>query len=141
MTRFALLIPAIALLGPLTVQAIDLQVNIVGLRNAQGQVRVALFDRGDTFPEGDHPLAAARAKAQPGTVTTSLTGLQPGTYAVSVYHDENDNGRMDKNILGVPREGYGFSNDARATGGPPSFAKAAFTLDEEHTVITITLQY
>ena len=141
MKRLALLIPALALFFPPAVQAADLQVHIVGLRSAQGEVNVALFDQEETFPVGDRRLAGARVKAEPGMVTASFTGLQPGTYAVSAYHDENGNGRLDKNLLGIPREGYGFSNDARGLAGPPSFAKAAFTLDGNHQVITITLQY
>ena len=67
--------------------------------------------------------------------------LHPGRYAVIVIHDENDNGRLDENIIGVPTEGYGFSNDARGFLSAPSFDAAAVTIDGEDRNVVISLQY
>jgi uncharacterized protein (DUF2141 family) len=140
MKRFAVLIAWLVLCFPLTGQAVDLQIQVVGLRSARGEVHLGIFDQPAAFPQGER-LAGTKVKVGSGPVTAVFTNLQPGTYAVSLYHDENSNGRFDKNFLGLPQEGYGFSNDARPGLGPPSFKKASFTVDDQHTVITITVQY
>lgn len=140
MKRFALLLPFLALFSPLTGQTADLRINVVGLRSAQGEVHFGLFNQSAEFPKGER-LAGTKVKATSETVTAVFTAVQPGTYAVSLYHDENSNGRFDKGFLGLPLEGYGFSNDARPGFGPPSFTKAAFTVDGNAKVITITVQY
>lgn len=67
--------------------------------------------------------------------------IPPGTYALAVIHDENMNGVLDTNALGIPREGYGFSNDARAWFGPPSFADASFHYDGRGVDLTIAMHY
>jgi uncharacterized protein (DUF2141 family) len=141
MYRFTLLIVFLALFSPFTSQAVDLQINVVGLRSIQGEIHFGLFNRPEAFPKGES-LAGTKVKVTSGSVTVVFTDLQPGTYAVSLYHDENSNGRFDKNFLGLPQEGYGFSNDARPTLlGPPSFTQASFTVDGNQKVITITVQY
>lgn len=140
MTRITVLLPCLVLLSPLTGYTADLQINVVGLRSAQGEVHFALFNQPEAFPRGER-LAGTRVKVTAAAVTAVFRGLPSGTYAVSLYHDENSNGRFDKNFLGLPQEGYGFSNDARPGFGPPSFAQAAFTVDSDTTIITITVQY
>jgi len=140
MKRCALLLPFLALCYPLIGQTADLQISVVGLRSAQGEVHLGLFNQPEAFPQGER-LTGTKVKVESRTVTAVFTGLQPGTYAVSLYHDENSNGRFDKNFLGLPQEGYGFSNDARPGFGPPSFTKASFTVDGHSKVITITVQY
>ena len=67
--------------------------------------------------------------------------IPPGTYALAVIHDENMDGKLDTNWLGVPREGYGFSNDAKALLGTPSFSAATFQYDGGTINLTITLHY
>jgi len=67
--------------------------------------------------------------------------IAPGTYALAVVHDENMNGKLDTNWLGIPTEGYGFSNDAKAMLGPPSFSAASFTYDGQDMELTISLHY
>lgn len=67
--------------------------------------------------------------------------IPPGTYAIGVIHDENMNGELDTNLLGVPKEGYGFSNDARALLGAPTFAAASFPYDGRNLELTIELRY
>ena len=77
--------------------------------------------------------------APAGGVTIVVRGLAAGTYAVAVYHDENGNGAFDQGFLGIPLEDYGFSNDAGAFFGPPSFAEAAFRIGAAGGRITIRL--
>jgi uncharacterized protein (DUF2141 family) len=70
-----------------------------------------------------------------------LSNLQPGRYALILFHDENGNGRLDKNFWGVPTEPYGFSNNAQGFLGPPRFDDAAMTLDGSDKAVVVTLVY
>ena len=67
--------------------------------------------------------------------------LEPGDYAVVVIHDDNQNGKLDTGAFGIPKEGYGFSRNAKGRLGPPPFAAARFTLGSTPEVLTITLNY
>jgi len=67
--------------------------------------------------------------------------IPPGTYALAIVHDENMNGKLDTNLLGIPKEGYGFSNDAKALLGAPSFSAASFPYDGQNLELTISLNY
>lgn len=127
------------LLLPITLWAADLQVNIDGLRHETGFVNVALFNSETHFLNTDAMLSGKRLKAN-STIRTRFTDLQPGTYAISVYHDANGNGKLDKNLLGMPTESYGFSNNAVGIGRAPSFSQAAFTLETVDKTISITLR-
>ena len=67
--------------------------------------------------------------------------IPPGTYALGVVHDENMNGKLDTKWLGIPKEGYGFSNDAKVFLSAPSFSAAGFPYDEQDLELTIRLHY
>ncbi len=67
--------------------------------------------------------------------------VPPGTYAIAAAHDENMNGKLDTNALGIPTEGYGFSNDAKGWLSAPSFSAASFLYDGQNLDMTITLHY
>lgn len=121
--------------------AADLTVTIDGVRSADGYVMIALFDGEDAFKERKNEIAALRLRAREGQVSATLHGLPAGTYGFAVYHDENGNSELDANLLGVPTEGYTFSNDARGNFGPPGFADAKFGLDTEPLKMTATLSY
>jgi uncharacterized protein (DUF2141 family) len=134
--------------------AADLRITIQGIRSLNGTVLIGLYDSASSFEraialsskEGflNDPAriggTALRANTS-ATASAVFSGLPPATYAVILFHDENENGRLDKNFWGVPVEPYGFSNDARGSLGPPSFADAAFTLGREDKSIIINLVY
>jgi uncharacterized protein (DUF2141 family) len=102
-------------------------VEISGLRNDKGQMLCALFSSADAFPKkADKAAARLTAKIVERKAVCDFTGVAPGTYAVSVVHDENSNGKLDTNFIGMPREGVGASNDAKGHMGPPKFGAAAF---------------
>jgi uncharacterized protein (DUF2141 family) len=67
--------------------------------------------------------------------------IPTGTYALAVIHDENMNGKLDTNLLGVPKEGYGFSNDVKAVRGAPTFSDASFRYDGQNLNFTLSLHY
>jgi uncharacterized protein (DUF2141 family) len=121
-----------------------LTIRVADARNSRGQVAIALFAGADGFP-GDKTKAlhTLQVPIDPKTMSAevSVRGLSFGSYAVAVFHDENGNGRLDKNMLGVPKEGYGFSNLAKRSMGPPKFADAEFALDQPEQTIEIKLAY
>ena len=120
----------------------DLQIEITGLRNSKGTVLVALYDNAEYFPdESSRTAAHGSATIVNGKAMVHFTNLPSGKYAAAIFHDENNNGKMDFNMLGIAKEGYGFSNNAKAKFGPPSFAKAAFLLSANKTNLGIKATY
>ena len=131
-------VAAAALASTGLAQAADLTIDVAGLKNAHGTVMVAVFDRADHFLT--QPVRTAAVAAQPGQVQLRISDLAPGDYAVSLYHDENGNGKLDKNPVGMPTEPYGFSNDAAGSFGPPSFAQSLAHLAAPGTTVTVNLR-
>jgi uncharacterized protein (DUF2141 family) len=119
----------------------SLTLEVSGLRNNRGNLAIALFDSAATFPDHKQARHAALVRSSQKPVKVVFSGLKPGKYAAAVLHDENQNNQMDFNFLGMPLEGYGFSNDAPVLFGPPSFAAAAVTLSPKPTRAPIKLRY
>jgi uncharacterized protein (DUF2141 family) len=119
-----------------------LTVEVHSLRNEKGTVRLTLFNSADGFPtEVSKAFRKANGKARNGKCTLVLEDMPPGEYAISLLHDENDNEKMDTRLMGIPKEGYGASNDARVTFGPPKFADARFPLTQNQTTVRIKMRY
>jgi len=100
---------------------------------------VAVYDKAENFLSEESLMKLYMPVLQPGQMRIPVSTLPSGTYALAIYHDEDDDGKLDKNWLGIPREPIGFSNDARGRMGPPKFEDAAFFLGREHQSIKITL--
>ena len=127
---------------PIIASAADLKIDIIGLRNTEGVLRLSLYNDDSTFLKSQGRLASLKLMhLHAHQVRACFADLLPGMYAVTVHHDENDDGELNRNAVGLPREGYGFSNDARRPLGPPSFAQAAVTVANEDKIIKITLRY
>jgi uncharacterized protein (DUF2141 family) len=112
-------------------------VHIVNARNANGVVRIALFQNAEGFPgDASKALLTQPAKIDPQTLTAQavFSGIPQGTYAVMVFHDENGNGKLDKNLVGIPKEGYGASNNPAKKMRPPAFDEAKFSLRPNQSV-------
>jgi uncharacterized protein (DUF2141 family) len=77
--------------------------------------------------------------ARDGETVVTIEGVPPGTWAVLAYQDENANGELDRNLIGIPSENYGFSRDARGRFGPPSFDDAAMPIRAEAAAATVRL--
>src|SRR5262249_52423123 len=104
-----------------------IQVDIDGLHSDRGQVLCALFSSPADFPKkADKAGAHAKSEISNRHATCEFQSVPPGTSAVSVFHDENSNGKLDTNFMGIPREGVGASNNAKGRFGPPKFPAAAF---------------
>jgi uncharacterized protein (DUF2141 family) len=134
----ALFAIAFAAIGTVA-QAATLTVTVQDVRSENGQVKLALYATEASFSSFSVELASRILHARPGTLTVTFENLAPGQYAIAAYHDENGNSSFDTNFLGLPKEGYGFSNDAPAVFGPPSFDKAAVSVrdDKSETVFSI----
>ena len=118
-----------------------LTVRVHGLNSDRGRVAVALFASAASFPRQERAIQGQLVRIQGRRAQVTFRDLRPGIYAVAVLHDENENARMDFNFLGMPLEGYGFSNDASALFGPPSFERAAFRLLPRASGISISGRY
>jgi uncharacterized protein (DUF2141 family) len=138
---------ASALPGPLEAQttgSANLTVRVTGARNAKGKIRVALFRDGKGFPnDASQAVHTQAADIDPQTLSAQVVfaELRAGVYAVSVFHDENMNDRLDKNFMGVPKEGYGASNNPRKKIGAPNFDEAKFQLSGTERSVEIKLMY
>ncbi len=112
----------------------DIMINITGVKNRNGLVFINLYNAPRGFPK-EMPKAMLTIKITPNIGTTKATfkNIQKGIYAVAVMHDENNNGKMDTNFLGIPIEGYCVSNNVKGFMSAPSFADAAFELKSTTT--------
>ena len=119
-----------------------IHVEIDGLRDDKGQVLCALFSSAIDFPKRtDKAVAHARSDISHGHAFCDFSGIASGTYAVSVFHDENSNSKMDTNLMGIPREGVGASNNAKGHFGPPKFETAALHFSGDRVDLKITINY
>lgn len=118
----------------------ELRLTVTGLRSAAGMVRCELFDNAQAFPRG-REIAASVAPIADGQAICRFRPPRAGRYAIAFMHDQNGNGRMDFNLLGIPTEGFGFSNNARALLGPPDFAEAAFSYEGGAAQLSATIRY
>ena len=112
---------------------------ITGLRSEKGQVRIAVFNSSETWL-GEQPVYSSTIKVDSQSVTWKLDDVPYGDYGIAAFHDENSNGKMDKNLLGIPKERYGFSNNVRATFGPPKWEKGKFAVRNPTTEISIEVK-
>ena len=116
---------------------------ILNIRNSTGTVACALFESADGFPteflrSATNVMVIKIRKTQ---ARCDFEDIPPGTYAIAVIHDENMNGQLDTNWLGIPNEGYGFANDAKSLLGVPSFSAASFQYDGRNLELTVSLHY
>lgn len=119
-----------------------IHVDIFGLRNDKGQVICDLYSSADGFPKnGAKAVAHAKSQISSGHAVCDFPGVQPGTYAVASFHDENSNGKLDTSFMGIPREGVGASNNAKGHFGPPKFDAAAFRFPGARLDLKITITY
>lgn len=115
---------------------------LTNLRGGRGTCYLALFASPAGFSRhSEQAVQTLHVPVNGPTCPFSFEHLPPGTYALAVYHDENGNGRLDTNFLGIPTERYGFSNDARAMMFfPPSFAAARFVVPAAGTTVSLRLK-
>jgi uncharacterized protein (DUF2141 family) len=135
----------IALTGALAAQpalAGEVVITVTDIRSNKGVVRACMTTREDIFPKCIKDPAAHRTVVKAnGTVEIRFTGVAPGNYAIALLHDENDNGKADRAMGMMPKEGYGFSRDAPVKMAPPKFKDAVFAQGEGTRRMAIKMRY
>jgi uncharacterized protein (DUF2141 family) len=113
----------------------NMTVVIKNVKGNAGNIRLAIYNSDDQFMKKE--IAAVEVKAVNGQVVAVLKNIGVGTYAISVIHDANNNKELDSNAFGMPKEGFGFSNDAMGMFGPPDFKKASFVYTNQEVVVNL----
>ena len=135
--KSTLVLLSLAIAAPATAATLNVTVDEIAVQ--QGQLKLALYDSEAAWKGEAKPRAGNVAQPDgDATLEFSFADLPPGRYAVRVMHDENGNGKLDSNFLGIPKEGYGASNNPKVMRAP-HFDEAAFDLGEDDLAITIIL--
>lgn len=119
--------------------AADLTVEVGNIKTKSGNILIAVYDKADRFLADGGMKVGMKLKASAGGVSHTFKGLDAGTYAVSVFHDVDSDGELNKNFMGIPQEPYGMSRGAVGRFGPPKFTDAAFELPDTGSAQKITL--
>lgn len=117
--------------------AADISLIVEGVQNQKGEILVSLSKK-DSYLKTGWKNLKIHSLNNPKAI---FQKVPEGTYAITIFHDENSNGELDSNFIGIPKEGYGFSNNATGTFGPPSFEDASFQVSKENKEIKIKLSY
>lgn len=116
-----------------SLSAQNLTLEVRGIENVAGKLYVAIYNSQETFMKKPLTGFAVEVKDKVGSIPCK--GLPAGTYAFSMYQDENGNGKLDTGAFGIPVEKFGFSNDAEGVMGPPSYEKCSITFSEDTTLV------
>jgi uncharacterized protein (DUF2141 family) len=116
----------------MSAQNVNLTVSVSGLKSNTGIVKVGLYNSEGTFLKSIYKSIRSEIKEN-GTKVT-FEGIPKGEYAISVYQDENNNGKLDKNIMGIPSEAVACSNNAKGFMGPPKYKDAKFSIEKNQII-------
>jgi uncharacterized protein (DUF2141 family) len=136
---------ALAFLSTLTASlaqaAGKLSITVTGARNGEGVVRFALFNSPAAFPKMGQQWRGVIAPIRGGAATCVFSAVPAGTYAVAFFHAEHNETELTTGMFGKPQQGYGFSNNAAGSFGPPNFNAAAFRYDGGNLALQGSLTY
>jgi uncharacterized protein (DUF2141 family) len=118
----------------------DVSASVTGLRSTRGHILACLTTRPDAFPDCQNDPAARRLIVPASAPKLDFGSVSEGRYAIALIHDENANGKLDKRLM-IPREGFGFSQDAPVMMGPPRFDSAAFAVGSVNEHLSIRMRY
>lgn len=113
-----------------------LYIEFEGLKAEKGKLFIALYDKENDFLKKE--IKGSIVDIKNGKAQGIFKELNKGTYAISAFYDKNDNGKMDTNFLGIPKEPIACSNNAKGSFGPPKFKDAKFSIAERETTIKIS---
>lgn len=116
------------------------QLTIQKIPEQTGEIRIAVFDNEKNYNNKKDPMHAVVLPVKGTTLSWQDENLPYGKYAIAVYHDKNVNGELDANFLGIPKEAYGFSNNARGRFGPASWKDARFEINSVRSKMTIEIK-
>ncbi|PRY86944.1 DUF2141 domain-containing protein [Mongoliibacter ruber] len=139
--KFFIILVAVFLLSKDKQKSTDLTVTITNIKNDSGVLRALLFKGEEGFPDNtDKAFKNASVSIKGNRASIVFKDIPEGTYAISLFHDSLNTGKLRTNALGIPRDGYGFSNNASGTFGPPSYKNAAFELTADQNEVSIKLK-
>ncbi|RPH89344.1 MAG: DUF2141 domain-containing protein [Calditrichaeota bacterium] len=115
----------------------NMTIIVSGLKNNNGNVKIGLFNSKESYNGDSQLFKGANIKIENKQVKWEVKNIPFGEYAIKAFHDEDIDDKMDTNFLGIPTESYGFSNNAKARFGPPSFDEAKFYFDTQDMQIDI----
>ncbi|QKJ64417.1 DUF2141 domain-containing protein [Flavobacterium sp. M31R6] len=116
----------------LSAQNVNLTVSVSGLKSNTGILKVGLYNSDATFLKSTYKSITSEIKNNSAIVT--FVGIPKGEYGISTYQDENSNGKLDKNMMGIPSEDFACSNDAKGFMGPPKYEDAKFNIDKNSKI-------
>ena len=122
-------------------EAADGVLKISDVKSNKGSVTATLWTSEADYLDLDASKMRQSAKIIAGKAVLRLEDLPPGTYSVALYHDENGNNKMDTNFIGIPKEGWAFSNNAKGSFGPPSFEKTSFEVAADDVEMQLRMNY
>lgn len=139
MQKFAILVVCLFMCAALPAQDLILRMN--GIKQGKGDILIAVFNGADGFPnETAKAVQLLRAVPVNGKAELAVKKLPSGRYAVSLFQDTNGDGKLNTNIVGIPKEGYGVSNNAFNTFSAPAFKDASFLFPQVN-ILTLQLKY
>jgi uncharacterized protein (DUF2141 family) len=116
---------------------VPLKLTITNLETETGTIYIGVYTPDNKFPSEDDRFRGYKFKPTDLILSTQITDLPYGTYAFALYQDVNENGKIDKNFLGIPTEPYAFSNNARPAFKAPSFDECCFEYNEKENTVEI----
>lgn len=128
---------SLGLFGTLMTNTASIRVGVSQISQIKGTVKWALYDNEKAYEQRTPAVKSGSISVTGESLTWEVTGLAPGPYALAIYHDVNNNGVLDLNFLGVPKEPYAFSGTSSSKWLPPSFDKAAVQV-AKNTLIKIS---
>jgi uncharacterized protein (DUF2141 family) len=121
-------------------QTVNITVTVNNIKSSKGTINVCVYNKETGFPEKPNlAIKCTNSTASKSVMQITIEGITPGKYAISAHHDENNDGKVNTNFLGIPKEPTGASNGAKAKMGPPKFGDAVIVIDKNKTQISIAL--
>jgi len=130
MRKIILSMMVLVLASPVFSQTSNIVVKVTGIESSEGLIQIGLYNSESSFPVYEKVYKGVFPKANKSGVSYTFKNVPAGTYAVAVYHDENSDKELNKNLFGAPKENYGFSNNKFGTFGPPDFKDVSFKVED-----------
>lgn len=135
MKKVLLLVLFVVSVGFVFSQTANLTIKIKGIQNAKGTMNFAVYDNAENYNKSKDYFVGESVKVESLDFEYVFHDLPFGNYAISLFQDEDENGELNTNWIGMPKELFGFSNDAKAKMGPPNFIEASFEIRDNMELI------
>lgn len=127
-------------LSPILLFCNEITISVEKIKPSVGSLFIGLYKESNNFAEIENVYRSTILDVKNKSRLISTFNIQKGTYAISIFHDENNNGKLDTNFFGVPKEGFGFSNNPKVNFSKPTFKECSFELNN-NKIITINMEY